>query len=134
MHVSLHTFNLDMWGDSDLQIRTFYCFVRRYAPLTLDPEVQYHSTPLLPPPLGTSSIPWTHSTTPQILRDQVEISCLGTFQILVGKCDNSGSFGELALMYNMPRAATVQAATEADGGNGMLWAMDRCAHKLILSQ
>ena len=56
------------------------------------------------------------------------------FQILVGKCDNSGSFGELALMYNMPRAATVQAATEADGGNGMLWAMDRCAQKLIQSK
>lgn len=27
---------------------------------------------------------------------------------LVGGYDNSGSFGELALMYNMPRAATVQ--------------------------
>ena len=27
---------------------------------------------------------------------------------LVGKCDNTGSFGELALMYNMPRAATIQ--------------------------
>jgi len=26
----------------------------------------------------------------------------------VGKCDNAGSFGELALMYNMPRAATIQ--------------------------
>ena len=26
----------------------------------------------------------------------------------VGKCDNTGSFGELALMYNMPRAATIQ--------------------------
>lgn len=37
---------------------------------------------------------------------------------LVGKYDNAGSFGELALMYNMPRAATIEAATE-----GSLWAM-----------
>jgi len=56
----------------------------------------------------------------------------GTKEILVGKCDNSGSFGELALMYNMPRAATVQAATEADGGNGMLWAMDRQTFRRIV--
>lgn len=34
--------------------------------------------------------------------------------------DNRGSFGELALLYNMPRAATIKAATE-----GSLWAMDR---------
>lgn len=27
---------------------------------------------------------------------------------LVGQYEGSGSFGELALMYNMPRAATVQ--------------------------
>lgn len=33
---------------------------------------------------------------------------------------HSGSFGELALMYNMPRAASVQARTD-----GKLWAMDR---------
>ncbi len=29
-------------------------------------------------------------------------------QRLVGQYEGSGSFGELALMYNMPRAATVQ--------------------------
>ena len=34
--------------------------------------------------------------------------------------DNEGSFGELALMYNAPRAATVRAAGEC-----MLWAMSR---------
>ncbi|XP_076328929.1 cAMP-dependent protein kinase type II regulatory subunit-like isoform X3 [Tachypleus tridentatus] len=36
----------------------------------------------------------------------------------VGKYDNTGSFGELALMYNQPRAATIKAATD-----GSLWAM-----------
>ena len=37
---------------------------------------------------------------------------------LVGNYDQQGSFGELALMYNMPRAATIVATTE-----GTLWAM-----------
>ena len=37
----------------------------------------------------------------------------------VGHYDGSGSFGELALMYNTPRAATIQAVTQ-----GTLWAMD----------
>lgn len=32
-------------------------------------------------------------------------------QRLVGQYEGSGSFGELALMYNMPRAATVQVRT-----------------------
>ena len=36
----------------------------------------------------------------------------------VGAYDNTGSFGELALMYNMPRAATIVATS-----NGTLWAM-----------
>ena len=36
----------------------------------------------------------------------------------VGAYDGKGSFGELALMYNMPRAATIVATTE-----GVLWAM-----------
>jgi CRP-like cAMP-binding protein len=29
---------------------------------------------------------------------------------LVGSYDGQGSFGELALMYNMPRAATIQVS------------------------
>ncbi|KAL9916033.1 cAMP-dependent protein kinase type II regulatory subunit isoform X1 [Glossina fuscipes] len=41
--------------------------------------------------------------------------------------NNSGIFGELALLYNMPRAATVQAETE-----GLLWAMDRQTFRRIL--
>ncbi len=38
----------------------------------------------------------------------------------VGSYDNQGSFGELALMYNMPRAATIVATSD-----GTLWAMVR---------
>jgi len=41
--------------------------------------------------------------------------------------ENSGSFGELALLYNMPRAATVQA-----GSDGALWAMDRQTFRRIV--
>lgn len=43
------------------------------------------------------------------------------------KYENGGSFGELALMYNMPRAATIQAASA-----GSLWAMDRQTFRRIL--
>lgn len=47
----------------------------------------------------------------------------GTFDIFVGGkkygvYKDSGSFGELALMYNQPRAATIIATTE-----GSAWAM-----------
>ncbi|XP_029167386.1 cAMP-dependent protein kinase type II regulatory subunit isoform X1 [Nylanderia fulva] len=41
--------------------------------------------------------------------------------------DNRGAFGELALLYNMPRAATVKAVTL-----GTLWAMDRQTFRRIL--
>ncbi|XP_018318273.1 cAMP-dependent protein kinase type II regulatory subunit isoform X2 [Mycetomoellerius zeteki] len=41
--------------------------------------------------------------------------------------DNRGAFGELALLYNMPRAATVKAIT-----SGTLWAMDRQTFRRIL--
>ncbi|XP_076369996.1 cAMP-dependent protein kinase type II regulatory subunit-like isoform X1 [Tachypleus tridentatus] len=45
----------------------------------------------------------------------------------VGKYENSGSFGELALMYNQPRAATIKAASE-----GSLWAMSRQVFRKIV--
>lgn len=48
--------------------------------------------------------------------------------LCVGKYDNKGSFGELALMYNTPRAATIIATQE-----GALWALDRATfHRLIV--
>jgi len=41
--------------------------------------------------------------------------------------ENVGSFGELALLYNMPRAASVRAETD-----GSLWAMDRQTFRKIV--
>lgn len=38
--------------------------------------------------------------------------------VCVGKYDNKGSFGELALMYNTPRAATIVATQD-----GALWGL-----------
>lgn len=60
----------------------------------------------------------------------------GTYDVLVNvkgdekkvyQFDNKGSFGELALMYNMPRSATVRAVTK-----GTLWAMDRKSFRKIV--
>jgi len=56
----------------------------------------------------------------------------GVYDILVhgkkvGAYNNQGSFGELALMYNMPRAATIIATTD-----GSLWAMDRATFRRIV--
>ena len=45
----------------------------------------------------------------------------------VHRFEEAGSFGELALMYNMPRSATVVAATP-----GTLWAMDRNSFRRIV--
>ncbi|KAM5148801.1 cAMP-dependent protein kinase type II-alpha regulatory subunit [Mantella aurantiaca] len=45
----------------------------------------------------------------------------------VGTYDNHGSFGELALMYNTPRAATIEATTE-----GALWGLDRVTFRRII--
>jgi cAMP-dependent protein kinase regulator len=46
---------------------------------------------------------------------------------LVMTCVDGDSFGELALMYNSPRAATVQAVSDV-----VCWAMDRETFKLTL--
>uniref|UniRef100_A0A670JBP9 cAMP-dependent protein kinase type II-alpha regulatory subunit n=1 Tax=Podarcis muralis TaxID=64176 RepID=A0A670JBP9_PODMU len=45
----------------------------------------------------------------------------------VGRYDNHGSFGELALMYNTPRAATIVATTD-----GSLWGLDRVTFRRII--
>ncbi|XP_073086680.1 cAMP-dependent protein kinase type II-alpha regulatory subunit isoform X3 [Manis javanica] len=60
----------------------------------------------------------------------------GTYDILVtkdsqtrcvGQYDSHGSFGELALMYNTPRAATIVATSE-----GSLWGLDRLTFRRII--
>uniref|UniRef100_A0A8C5W6Y3 cAMP-dependent protein kinase type II-alpha regulatory subunit n=1 Tax=Microcebus murinus TaxID=30608 RepID=A0A8C5W6Y3_MICMU len=60
----------------------------------------------------------------------------GTYDILVtkdnqtrcvGQYDNRGSFGELALMYNTPRAATIVATSE-----GSVWGLDRLTFRRII--
>ena len=56
---------------------------------------------------------------------------VGEPEIKVMTCtpEDHNSFGELALMYNAPRAATVKAAT-----NCKLWALDRLAFKVIMME
>uniref|UniRef100_A0A3Q0SPZ2 cAMP-dependent protein kinase type II-alpha regulatory subunit n=1 Tax=Amphilophus citrinellus TaxID=61819 RepID=A0A3Q0SPZ2_AMPCI len=56
----------------------------------------------------------------------------GVYDIVVsGKCvgqyDNKGSFGELALMYNTPRAATIIATQD-----GALWGLDRATFRRLI--
>ena len=48
---------------------------------------------------------------------------------LVMQCGPGDSFGELALMYNAPRAATVKATSQT-----LCWAMDRETFKLTLME
>lgn len=48
-------------------------------------------------------------------------------QKLIHTYHDKGSFGELALLYNQPRAATIQA-----GGVGSLWALDRQTFRRII--
>lgn len=49
---------------------------------------------------------------------------------LVATITSGGSFGELALMYNAPRAATVVCSSE----NATLWALDRVTFRTILME
>uniref|UniRef100_A0A667X7Y0 cAMP-dependent protein kinase type II-alpha regulatory subunit n=1 Tax=Myripristis murdjan TaxID=586833 RepID=A0A667X7Y0_9TELE len=47
--------------------------------------------------------------------------------VCVGQYDNKGSFGELALMYNTPRAATIIATQD-----GALWGLDRATFRRLI--
>uniref|UniRef100_A0A3P8V4G1 cAMP-dependent protein kinase type II-alpha regulatory subunit n=1 Tax=Cynoglossus semilaevis TaxID=244447 RepID=A0A3P8V4G1_CYNSE len=47
--------------------------------------------------------------------------------VCVGQYNNKGSFGELALMYNTPRAATIIATQE-----GALWGLDRATFRRLI--
>lgn len=60
-------------------------------------------------------------------------TCRGVYNAYVDQkhvhtYENSGSFGELALLYNMPRAATIKVASDV----GQLWALDRQTFRRIL--
>jgi cAMP-dependent protein kinase regulator len=53
---------------------------------------------------------------------------LGLEQKMVKVYNHGESFGELALMYNVPRAASIKAASESV----TLWAMDRATFRRVL--
>ncbi|KAJ4934261.1 hypothetical protein JOQ06_007061 [Pogonophryne albipinna] len=59
-----------------------------------------------------------------IERGLFDIMVMGT---TVGQYNNKGSFGELALMYNTPRAATIVATNE-----GALWGLDRATFRRLI--
>ena len=46
---------------------------------------------------------------------------------MIGSIGETGSFGELALIYGTPRAATIKAKTDVK-----LWAIDRDTYRRIL--
>eukprot|EP00854_Cymbomonas_tetramitiformis_P015862 gene15862-18812_t len=73
--------------------------------------------------------------------DNFYVVSSGKYHVYIGKGDGEpakvhtysqgGSFGELALLYNVPRAATVKA----EGDDGVLWAVDRRTFgKVVMGQ
>jgi CRP-like cAMP-binding protein len=59
----------------------------------------------------------------------VFVSRNGNPPVKVTEYENGGSFGELALMYNAPRAATVTATKDS-----VIWALDRVTFRRILME
>jgi hypothetical protein len=99
-----------------------------YTPLT-----RPFTPPLTPPP------PPLHTPTPPLTPP-----CSGTFECFVKKADDGredprgklvltyaegATFGELALMYNTPRAASIVASSDS-----VLWAMDRETFRTVILQ
>ena len=60
-------------------------------------------------------------------RFEVYVKDQSAVETMIHTYDNRGAFGELALLYNMPRAASIKAITP-----GTLWAMDRQTFRRIL--
>ena len=101
-----------------------------------EPHLHPTCTPLTPHlhPLTPLTPPCTPLTPP----------CSGTFECFVKKLDDGledprgrlvlsyaqgSTFGELALMYNTPRAATIVASSDS-----VLWAMDRYTFRSLILQ
>ena len=108
------------------------------TPLT--PHLHPTYTPLHPTytPLHPTYTPLTPPCTP------LTPPCSGTFECFVKKVDDGledprgrlvlsyaqgSTFGELALMYNTPRAATIVASSDS-----VLWAMDRYTFRSLILQ
>uniref|UniRef100_A0A8C7WZY7 cAMP-dependent protein kinase type II-alpha regulatory subunit n=1 Tax=Oryzias sinensis TaxID=183150 RepID=A0A8C7WZY7_9TELE len=62
-----------------------------------------------------------------VILDDVGIYDIVVSGTCVGQYNNKGSFGELALMYNTPRAATIIATQE-----GALWGLDRATFRRLI--
>ena len=94
--------------------------------VTTAPSSQTHTSSLQPPAPRASSLSHVHGMcTAWALH--VHGMCTACAQHVHGMCTACASPGELALMYNCPRAATVKCTA-----SGVLWALDRATFRAIL--